>query len=434
MKRQFLCWKAALIAFFLLAVGLGIVLGSSDGIRVPHTGDFGEYTCRECHDTYPLNLTGGTITVTGIPTQYALGDTYRLTVQVSRSGSSRWGFQVTSRIATGVDEGRQAGVFTSIDTKTQAYQWSSGYYLGAQVIEQTTLGSLAGQTEGVWSFDWTAPTSDVGEIRFSAVGLAANNDASWTGDYVYSTTITSRYSPTSALPISALFAHMAIGGGYKTTFLLQNTGTTPLNGNLILTRNDGAALNARLVTGSIDNIGSSVPASIPPGGIQVITASAPNTSDPTSSGWARVESAGGVLSGVATFQYEPAGKLQAAAGVLAADTTEFATIPLDDDDAAARYTGYAVANTSGEQITVRAVLVPESGVSGSRITLTPITLAARTQKAVFVIQDSSTPRRFRGSLVLMGQDARKFAVVALVQNQGLLTAIPVVPAKASGID
>jgi len=54
------------------------------------------------------------------------------------------GFQVTSRIATGVDEGRQAGVFTSIDTKTQAYQWSSGYYLGAQVIEQTTLGSLAG--------------------------------------------------------------------------------------------------------------------------------------------------------------------------------------------------------------------------------------------------------------------------------------------------
>jgi hypothetical protein len=38
--------------------------------------------------------------------------------------------------------------------------------------------------------------------------------------------------------------------------------------------------------------------------------------------------------------------------------------------------------------------------------------------------------KFRGSMVLEGQSGKKFSIVALVQSQGLLTAIPVIPEKS----
>ena len=239
--------------------------------------------------------------------------------------------------------------------------------------------------------------------------------------------------PIPAGNTTALFAHLAIGGGFTTTFTLLNTGSTALTGTLILTGQDGIPLAASLASGSVHSNGSTIEVNIPPGGIQFVTASPLGQSVPTA-GWARVESSGGTLGGVATFQLVSGGTLLTIAGVLASDLVTAATIPLDDDvpPPANRYTGYAVANPSSiDTIRIKVQTVDADGIPNAA--LTPITLGPGEQVATFVFQDPAASRQFQGSVVLIGEGGKSFAVVALVQNQGLYTAIPVIPTKAPHI-
>jgi hypothetical protein len=101
-----------------------------------------------------------------------------------------------------------------------------------------------------------------------------------------------------------------------------------------------------------------------------------------------------------------------------------------------RYTGYAVANPGTSSITIKVVTVNTNGSPGT--TLTSVPLDAGQQKAGFVYLDpilnnQRTTWKFRGSVVLIGQDGAVFSAVALVVNQGLLAAIPVIPSKAPNI-
>jgi len=247
------------------------------------------------------------------------------------------------------------------------------------------------------------------------------------------------YEPPS-LPVAALFPHLAIGGGFSTAFTFLNTGDTPLNGTLILTGQDGAPLNATLAapaqtsdSGGPDMIlASTSPLTIPPGGARTVIATALNATDSTKVGWARVESSGGKLVGVATFQLVSNGKLTTAAGVLSADLVESATFPVSDDLSSDVYTGYAIANPSStDTITIKVVTVKEDGTPGA--TLSSITLGPARQIARFLIEDPAAGKAFKGTAVLIGQGGKKFSAVALVQNNGLYSVIPVTAGKASHI-
>jgi len=156
---------------------------------------------------------------------------------------------------------------------------------------------------------------------------------------------------------TALFAHVATGhdanaGDYSTTFTLLNTGSSRLTGNLILTAGDGTPLTASIIGAGVQTLGSSVPITIPIGGTQFWTALGNTASDPVRTGWVRVDSAGGTLGGVATFQLVSGSNLAAIAGVLSANATQYATIPVDNDDSQKRYTGYALANRGSDSIDV----------------------------------------------------------------------------------
>ena len=145
--------------------------------------------------------------------------------------------------------------------------------------------------------------------------------------------------PVGAATTTALFSHYAIGGTdaaggtYTTTFALLNTGSSALSGNLILTNSSGSAGSANLQSSDGSSaLGASIGINIPVGGITFITATTTNPSAPNPSiGWARVESSGGTLGGVATFALSSGGLLQTIAGVLSAEVTSVATIPVDDD-------------------------------------------------------------------------------------------------------
>jgi hypothetical protein len=272
-------------------------------------------------------------------------------------------------------------------------------------------------------------------VRFGVIGVAV---------FVLGSTPQSVAQTTT----TALFAQVAIGGGFSTTFTLLNTGSTALTGNLVLTleKSDGTpnvtvtdlALNQ---TSTFSGFSITVPiSSIPPGGTTFLSAESTNPSDSVAVGWGRVDSTGGTLGGVATFAFTSAGQLQTIAGVLSSDLVSAATIPVDDDVGRQRITGYAVANPGSSPITIKVLEVPADGNSATAVTLNSITLDPGKHTASFFFQDPNAvdypgmSPTFRGSAVLIGQAGATFCVVALVQVQGatglLYTVIPVFPSKA----
>jgi hypothetical protein len=238
---------------------------------------------------------------------------------------------------------------------------------------------------------------------------------------------------------TALFAHVATGhdnnvGDYSTIFTLLNTGSNILTGKLILTYRDGTPLTAAITGPSgFQTLASSVDLNIPIGGTQFWTAAGISPDDPVKTGWARVDSSGGTLGGVATFQLVSGTNLAAIAGVLASNATQCATIPVDNDDGQKRYTGYALANPGTDSISIKLVIVNQDGTVVNA-GLKPIDLSPGRQIAGFLHQDSTSLLTFQGSVVMIEQSGKRFAVVALVQNQGLFTAIPVIPEKAPNIN
>jgi len=243
--------------------------------------------------------------------------------------------------------------------------------------------------------------------------------------------------PLGAVMPSSLFAQVAVGGGFSTVFTFLNTGGSTLTGTLILTAADGSPMRVNLASGNPGSdavrtgasnlaIGSSLPITIPPGGTEFIVASTVNPGDPARTGWARVESYGGSLGSVATFQQIDAqGMLSNSAGVTSADAVQAATIPVDDDRSRNRYTGYAIANPGTESISIKGALF--DGDLNVPVNNFALALGPGQQLAKFFFESTAVPEKFKGSVVLTEQGGKKFSVVALVQNWGLYTTIPVIP-------
>lgn len=247
--------------------------------------------------------------------------------------------------------------------------------------------------------------------------------------------------PVGAASTTGLFAQVAVGGGYNTTFTISNTGSDTLAGDLFLTDDAGRPLSASISSaGSLQNpavVATSSSINVPPGGVQIITANPATPGDPTlRAGAASIVSSGGSVSGVSTFRQSGAAGLITVVGVLASQPVTVATIPVDDNAPTNRFTGYAVINSSGQAINIKSVVVNSDGSIFQTLNppqLNP--LAAGAHFAGFLFQDLNNPNlQFKGSLVLISQNAQPFGVVALLLDGSLLTAIPVTPAKAPNIN
>jgi hypothetical protein len=214
------------------------------------------------------------------------------------------------------------------------------------------------------------------------------------------------------------FAQVAVGGGYTTEFTFVNTGGANVDAALRLTGSDGRDLPATLSSSTVR---------IPAAGTAVVSASAVNAGAPVSSGWASVSAVGGALSGIATFRLGDAAAPRALVGVLHTAGTRSAVMPIHNDSAAARYTGYAIANPGARELRLRLRVLDTVGAEFTTLTppgLNP--LAPGRQVARFLHQDDSGLTNFRGSVVITDQEGQEFVVVALVEQAGLLTAVPVI--------
>jgi aldose sugar dehydrogenase len=171
----------------------------SSGPPAGFTGAPMEFTCAECH--VPEGAGTGQISITA-PQTYVPGQTYPITVTDTNPDTTRrrWGFQLTA-----LDPGdEKAGNLQSTDVLTQVLN-NQGPGGARQYIEHTAAGTFINQMGGAsWTFNWTAPATDVGPVTFYAAGNHANNDGNTSGDFVYFTFVAS--APASSTPDIALNA------------------------------------------------------------------------------------------------------------------------------------------------------------------------------------------------------------------------------------
>jgi len=190
----------------LLAAFAGFLLSHNTGTRPVHAFSAGPpagYTgapqeepeaCAECH--VPPDAGTGRILITA-PQTYVPGRTYPITVTHTNADPTRlrWGFELTV-LDNASDE--KAGELQGTDGTTQVLN-NAGPGSARQYIEHTAVGTFVGQQNGAsWTFNWTAPSTDVGPVTFYAAGNQANNDGNTSGDNIYKTFIPS--APASSTP------------------------------------------------------------------------------------------------------------------------------------------------------------------------------------------------------------------------------------------
>jgi hypothetical protein len=310
-----------------------------------------------------------------------------------------------------------------------AAQRGSDFALTALVINKT-----AGDLTSTLSLRGFAGATSAKVFRYSPADftrILRQSDQAISNESLAATfpaySITLFVLPAADASTALIFPHLAVGGGYATSFTLVNTGDTVADATLILTDQQGQPLSATLVdsTTSASSIGSQFRLSLPPGATALMTASLPGSNESVA-GWARVDASGGALGGVATFQSTQGGRLKSIAGVLASMPVAAAVLAADYDDAQRRYVGFAVANPGAGDVHLTLVTLDEAGAAGSPIALHP--LGPKGQIATFLHQVLNPPgAKLKGSIALTALPGEQFSVVALTLNQGLLTAIPVLP-------
>lgn len=181
----------------------------------------------------------------------------------------------------------------------------------------------------------------------------------------------------SALTLSGMFAQLAAGGGWKTTFTLMNVSSAESPARLAFRDDNGNPLSLPLAFPSNPKLSattaSAIDLTIPANGVIVVEAGAPEQI-PVHSGWTQLMAPSGV-SGWATFG-QVFGAAYAFEAVVPADTRMAPALVLTFDNSNGYSTGIAVASasetnsanialvfrdTDGRQVFVDTLLLPALG-------------------------------------------------------------------------
>ena len=170
-----------LVLVFLCSSVIFSVVGfdmMNDSGQAGYCGSPGESMCNFCHSGTAVNGGGGSIVISGAPLSYIPGQTYSLSVTVTQAGRSLFGFAIEALTTTNIN----AGTFVITNsTQTQILTATN-----SRKCVTHKLGGGASPNSHTFSFNWNAPMTNVGSVRFWATGNAANGNAASSGDLIYS--------------------------------------------------------------------------------------------------------------------------------------------------------------------------------------------------------------------------------------------------------
>ncbi|MCH8902427.1 MAG: T9SS type A sorting domain-containing protein [Bacteroidetes bacterium] len=165
---------------------------ASTGAPAASTGAPGEVTCYKsgCHSDVGLNTGPGitSIVMGDNETEYTPGVTYPVTVSLSQANIYRFGFEF---VALRDNDDTNIGSLAMTEPgRTQVLPGSNDFPNRRYVTYKFDGTNPKSAGLGEWTFNWTAPATDEGDITFYVATVAANNDATDNGDLVYTETLT----------------------------------------------------------------------------------------------------------------------------------------------------------------------------------------------------------------------------------------------------
>jgi uncharacterized repeat protein (TIGR01451 family) len=234
--------RAKLLVLIVFVIGLAAylftdfiasrkALAFSSGPLAGYTHAPGELDCSECH-LHQADAGTGRISITA-PASYVPGQTYQITVTHTNSDPTRlrWGFELTALD----DANEKAGDLQNTSVLTQVLN-NQGPGGARQYIEHTSSGTFINQQGGAsWTFNWTAPSTNVGPVTFYTAGNQANYDGNTSGDYIYYTFVQSQ--PAAVTPdfsITATPSSQTVAPGNGTTYNLTLTPSAGFTGQVSL--------------------------------------------------------------------------------------------------------------------------------------------------------------------------------------------------------
>lgn len=198
----------------------------SDNGKAARTGSPGEADCTDCHGDFTLNSGGGSISISApgmSGNQYTPGQTYTMSVTVSRGANSLFGVGIEALTSTNAN----AGTLNITDAaSTQIKSATISGVSRRNIVD--TLGGGAGSGSKVFNFSWTAPTAGTGNVTFYFAGVAADADGNESGDYVYrSSQVYTEVSCATPAQPGAISGNVALcSGGSSTLSVAAVSGAT----------------------------------------------------------------------------------------------------------------------------------------------------------------------------------------------------------------
>lgn len=183
------------------------------------TGAPGDQTCTQCHSGTVQSGTGfQTVVLTNdmgqMVTNYIPGESYTVTVGMLTLNAKN-GFEIVALTPTNAQAG-SVSITNATTTKTVTFG-------GKTRITHKSSGTSSNN----WSFEWTAPTTNVGDVTFYLATNVSNSNNNDSGDAIR----TSQHVIGSSAGIQENTAKVAINLGYaKTSNSLTIDLTSKLNG------------------------------------------------------------------------------------------------------------------------------------------------------------------------------------------------------------
>lgn len=192
--------KRILVAVFTAAMVsiTSVSLTNSGGAAGGRTNAPGESNCTGCHSgtlqTSGTNFNNVSLTNNFTGGGYIPDSTYTITLSYTQSGKSKFGMQLTCLDGSNLMAGGFANTSTATSITSSVISGGTRSY-----VRQTSSGN-SGTGGRSWSFEWTAPSTNKGDLTLYTVVNSANNNGGTGGDIIIAREFT--LSPSSLLPVA----------------------------------------------------------------------------------------------------------------------------------------------------------------------------------------------------------------------------------------
>lgn len=183
------------IIVLLLVIAFQVVLSSSVIIKLAgaHEGSTGapnEKTCAQSGCHADATVSPGTLVnkliFNGGDSVYTPGATYPVKIQIAKAGIKRFGFQVT--VLKSSDNSYAGSLVVTDATRTQLQNGISPNTTRKYITHKSAGAAAVSTGLGEWTFNWKAPATNIGAIKFYYATNATNMNNENTGDQVFLST------------------------------------------------------------------------------------------------------------------------------------------------------------------------------------------------------------------------------------------------------